>query len=79
MYYLISCQERIEKALLSKARNDNRVMSIIIDGMDQSNLKIPHLGSQNSFPRALKSVSGCIFDLHVYVLTISVVYRVSQV
>jgi hypothetical protein len=46
----------VDTALLSLQRGDHRVMSLILDGMDQSNCKLPHLGSQNSFPYALKQV-----------------------
>lgn len=56
--FIAACRykERVEMALHSVKKGDNRVMSIIIDGMDQNNCKIPYLGSQDTFPAALKQV-----------------------
>jgi hypothetical protein len=44
--------------MLSVFRGDNRTMSIIIDGMDQNNCKVPYDGSQTSFSNSLKQVSS---------------------
>jgi hypothetical protein len=50
----ISYKERVYKALISLATGVPKVMSIIIDGMDQSSCSIPHLGSQDTFGQPVK-------------------------
>jgi hypothetical protein len=51
------------------------VMSIILDGMDQNNCKMPHLGSQDVFPAALKQVKHHIFVAVLFLLTLCVSYK----
>ncbi len=47
---VVSYKERVYKALVSLATGQGpRIMSIIIDGMDQTSCTIPHLGSQDTF------------------------------
>lgn len=60
-------KERVEMALLSIKRGDHRVMSIIIDGMDQNNCKVPYLGSQDTFPAALKQVDLVIIKPQIVI------------
>lgn len=55
MLLFISYKERVYKALVSLATGQGpKVMSIIIDGMDQTSCAIPHLGSQDTFGLPLK-------------------------
>ena len=51
----ISYKERVYKALVSLATGKGpKIMSIIIDGMDQTSCTIPHLGSQETFGSPVK-------------------------
>lgn len=54
----ITCRykERVKAALESVRRGDHGIMSMIIDGMDQNNCKVPYDGSQCTFSNALKQV-----------------------
>jgi hypothetical protein len=55
-------QRKSEKAALeSVRRGDHRVMSIIVDGMDQNHCKVPYDGSQCAFNHALKQVIPYVF------------------
>lgn len=55
----ISYKTRVHKALVSLATGRPNIMSIIIDGMDQSSCTIPHLGSQDTFGNPLKQGMYC--------------------
>jgi hypothetical protein len=63
-YYLTECslmiecryKERVKEALECVRRGDFGIMSIIIDGMDQNNCKVPYDGSQCTFTNSLKQV-----------------------
>jgi len=50
----LSYKARVYKSLVSLASGKPRIMSIIIDGMDQSTCAVPHLGSQDTFTKPLK-------------------------
>lgn len=53
----ISYKERVAHALA----NPKKVMSIIVDGMDQSHCRIPHFGSQDSFSATVtQHLLGCL-------------------
>lgn len=45
---------RYKKRVAFAKANKDRVMSIIIDGMDQNHCNLPHLGNQSSFENPLK-------------------------
>lgn len=52
--HLCSYKGRVFKALQSQAKGDKKIMSIIIDGMDQTTCSLPHLGSQDMFSNPVK-------------------------
>jgi len=49
-------KKRCGKALTSQNTSQPSIMSMIIDGMDQSHCRVPNLGSQSSFTSPLKQV-----------------------
>lgn len=54
LHLYASYKNRVYKALQSNAKGDKKIMSIIIDGMDQSTCALPHLGSQDTFTSTVK-------------------------
>ncbi len=52
---LFRYKERVNAALACN-RTKERVMSVIIDGMDQNHCRVPYLGTQNSFSTPIKQI-----------------------
>jgi len=49
-----TCRYQEKRDFAKQPRNFGKVLSIIIDGMDQQHSEIPYMGNQDKFPNPLK-------------------------